>query len=105
MSGCVKALDFLHRRCQIIHTDLKPENILLQLPLELDAETLAVTPGCNRHQQPVVKRREGKAEGGGGGKGGGGGGAMTAEQKKKMKKKMKKKQAKAKKKVRGAICG
>ena len=27
--GCCKGLDFLHRKCQIIHTDLKPENCLL----------------------------------------------------------------------------
>eukprot|EP00535_Pseudo-nitzschia_heimii_P010784 CAMPEP_0197197190 /NCGR_PEP_ID=MMETSP1423-20130617/32737_1 /TAXON_ID=476441 /ORGANISM="Pseudo-nitzschia heimii, Strain UNC1101" /LENGTH=1030 /DNA_ID=CAMNT_0042651007 /DNA_START=343 /DNA_END=3435 /DNA_ORIENTATION=- len=27
--GICKGLDFLHRKCQIIHTDLKPENVLL----------------------------------------------------------------------------
>jgi serine/threonine protein kinase len=27
--GCCKGLDFLHRKCHIIHTDLKPENCLL----------------------------------------------------------------------------
>jgi len=27
--GTCKGLDFLHRKCQIIHTDLKPENVLL----------------------------------------------------------------------------
>ena len=32
IKGICKGLDFLHRRCQIIHTDLKPENILLQFP-------------------------------------------------------------------------
>ncbi|KAL7489239.1 hypothetical protein ACHAW6_014869 [Cyclotella cf. meneghiniana] len=32
IKGVCKGLDFLHRRCQIIHTDLKPENILLQFP-------------------------------------------------------------------------
>ena len=30
--GIAKGLDFLHRRCEIIHTDLKPENVLLQFP-------------------------------------------------------------------------
>ncbi|KAL3940916.1 MAG: hypothetical protein SGBAC_004629 [Bacillariaceae sp.] len=28
--GICKGLDFLHRKCHIIHTDLKPENVLLQ---------------------------------------------------------------------------
>lgn len=28
--GVCKGLDFLHRKCKIIHTDLKPENVLLQ---------------------------------------------------------------------------
>lgn len=29
----LEGLDFLHKRCHIIHTDLKPENVLLQVPL------------------------------------------------------------------------
>ncbi|GAB5354062.1 hypothetical protein AAMO2058_000087400 [Amorphochlora amoebiformis] len=33
-------LDYLHRRCKIIHTDLKPENFLLCLPHELDVKRL-----------------------------------------------------------------
>eukprot|EP00467_Chlorarachnion_reptans_P004246 CAMPEP_0114521970 /NCGR_PEP_ID=MMETSP0109-20121206/20496_1 /TAXON_ID=29199 /ORGANISM="Chlorarachnion reptans, Strain CCCM449" /LENGTH=500 /DNA_ID=CAMNT_0001703163 /DNA_START=390 /DNA_END=1892 /DNA_ORIENTATION=+ len=33
-------LDYLHRRCKIIHTDLKPENFLLCLPHELDIARL-----------------------------------------------------------------
>lgn len=32
VKGVCKGLDFLHRRCKIIHTDLKPENVLLQFP-------------------------------------------------------------------------
>jgi hypothetical protein len=29
IKGMCKGLDFLHRKCQIIHTDLKPENVLI----------------------------------------------------------------------------
>jgi hypothetical protein len=29
IKGICRGLDFLHRKCQIIHTDLKPENVLL----------------------------------------------------------------------------
>ena len=38
MKGIAKGLDFLHRRCDIIHTDLKPENVLLQFPSQIDTE-------------------------------------------------------------------
>lgn len=36
IQGVCKGLDFLHRRCKIIHTDLKPENVLLQFPDQFD---------------------------------------------------------------------
>ena len=38
MLGVAKGLDFLHRKCNIIHTDLKPENVLLQFPGQINAE-------------------------------------------------------------------
>lgn len=36
IQGVCKGLDFLHRKCKIIHTDLKPENVLLQFPNQFD---------------------------------------------------------------------
>jgi serine/threonine protein kinase len=36
--GCCMGLDFLHRKCHIIHTDLKPENVLLQFPHQINAD-------------------------------------------------------------------
>lgn len=33
--GMCMGLDFLHRKCNIIHTDLKPENVLLQFPNQM----------------------------------------------------------------------
>jgi serine/threonine protein kinase len=35
IKGICMGLDFLHRKCHIIHTDLKPENILLQFPNQM----------------------------------------------------------------------
>jgi serine/threonine protein kinase len=40
IKGICKGLDFLHRKCQIIHTDLKPENILLQFPDQIGASSI-----------------------------------------------------------------
>ena len=38
IKGISKGLDFLHRKCLIIHTDLKPENVLLQFPGQINSE-------------------------------------------------------------------
>ena len=40
IKGISKGLDFLHRKCHIIHTDLKPENILLQFPDQMGASRI-----------------------------------------------------------------
>lgn len=42
IQGVCKGLDFLHRRCKIIHTDLKPENVLLQFPDQFDDDIVDV---------------------------------------------------------------
>ena len=106
-----EGLDFLHRRCQIIHTDLKPENILIDLPLPLDATVLAVRPGFD----PTAVAGGGAAVmPGGGGKGKGEQQAaataakpsteavdmskLTPEERKRLKQKLRKKKQKAKKK-------
>jgi serine/threonine protein kinase len=34
--GICMGLNFLHEKCNIIHTDLKPENVLLQFPHQID---------------------------------------------------------------------
>jgi len=42
VKGIAMGLDFLHRKCLIIHTDLKPENVLLQFysQAEMDAASI-----------------------------------------------------------------
>jgi len=49
MKGISKGLDFLHRKCLIIHTDLKPENILLQFPGQINAENGIDFPNNNNN--------------------------------------------------------
>mmetsp|Transcript_3910 Transcript_3910/g.9475 ORF Transcript_3910/g.9475 Transcript_3910/m.9475 type:complete len:1074 (+) Transcript_3910:420-3641(+) len=55
MKGVCKGLDFLHRKCKIIHTDLKPENVLLLYEHAGEAEmvesmnNLSLTDGNNSH--------------------------------------------------------
>jgi len=40
---CLLGLDFLHTKCNIIHTDLKPENFLLAPETDFDIDTIQVT--------------------------------------------------------------
>lgn len=76
-------LDFLHRKCQIIHTDLKPENILISTSTVIapsGAELSAILNGeCKDSKSEIDPKM------------------LTADQKKKLKKKNKKKRQNAKK--------
>ena len=60
IKGVAKGLDFLHRKCQIIHTDLKPENVLLEYPAELkmefdiDADENTADDGVERDEGAAV---------------------------------------------------
>jgi serine/threonine protein kinase len=50
VKGICMGLDFLHRKCNIIHTDLKPENVLLQFPNQI-APAEQETTGAEEEEQ------------------------------------------------------
>ena len=56
--GICKGLDFLHRKCNIIHTDLKPENILLQFPNQISPaereESAVAAEEANQQRNPLA---------------------------------------------------
>ncbi|TFJ87661.1 hypothetical protein NSK_001011 [Nannochloropsis salina CCMP1776] len=104
-----QGLDFLHRRCRIIHTDLKPENILIELPLQLGLEERAVRPGrglasagspTGENEKPSGRKGAAETKGVGEIKSEGGVDLsnLAPEEKKRMKKKLQKKRQKARKK-------
>lgn len=51
----LSALDFLHRRCGVIHTDLKPENVLIEIG---DVEQIVRIVEEEEHQAKRQKRLE-----------------------------------------------
>eukprot|EP00548_Thalassiothrix_antarctica_P012535 CAMPEP_0194161084 /NCGR_PEP_ID=MMETSP0152-20130528/78741_1 /TAXON_ID=1049557 /ORGANISM="Thalassiothrix antarctica, Strain L6-D1" /LENGTH=1067 /DNA_ID=CAMNT_0038870835 /DNA_START=245 /DNA_END=3448 /DNA_ORIENTATION=- len=58
--GICMGLDFLHRKCNIIHTDLKPENVLLQFPnqmSEIEQRSIALSTekaSASQHNDPLA---------------------------------------------------
>ncbi|CAB9499444.1 SRSF protein kinase 1 [Seminavis robusta] len=60
IQGVCKGLDFLHRRCKIIHTDLKPENVLLQFPDQFDDDDEV---GASGMASLSIEDEEGKLHG------------------------------------------
>ena len=105
IQGVCKGLDFLHRRCKIIHTDLKPENVLLQFPdqfddfdevgasgiasLSLDVDDKAPAVGETIEQLEKALQDPN----------------LPADERKRIKKKLKRKRAKEKKRAAGNAAG
>lgn len=98
--GICRGLDFLHRKCSIIHTDLKPENVLLQFPSQmaeyedLTSSVAAMTIEDEEMKQPVVQTIEQLEE------------ALKdpntpTEERKKIRKKLKKKRQKERRRATG----
>lgn len=66
-------LDFLHRRCDIIHTDLKPENILIGIPPPTPSEVnVRALQNFASSGSASLEARKGKGGGAEGRQGGGG---------------------------------
>lgn len=56
VKGICMGLDFLHRKCNIIHTDLKPENVLLQFPNQIapaEQETADIEEEEQQQRNPL----------------------------------------------------
>jgi serine/threonine-protein kinase SRPK3 len=100
VKGICKGLDFLHRKCQIIHTDLKPENVLL-LYDQGDSNSNDITNSMTRlnisndsgHQSLAesIKEMEDELLNTN----------LTPAERKKLKRRLKKKRQKARKKIFG----
>ncbi len=91
--GICKGLDFLHRKCQIIHTDLKPENVLLYFDGGTDdamSQSMAkLSLGENDNPIRTIEELETRLAQD----------HLTAEERKKLKRKLKKKRQKERRKV------
>ena len=92
--GVCKGLDFLHRKCQIIHTDLKPENVLLHFDGSEEDISVSMTKLTMENSENPVQSIEdleallAKDD-------------LTPEERKKLKRKLKKKRQKERRKLTG----
>lgn len=99
IKGICKGLDFLHRKCHIIHTDLKPENVLLSFEGDMESltesmATMAIGGGGNNPGQSIndlERQLENKD--------------LTPDQRRKLKRKLKKKRQKERNNVSGTESG
>ena len=103
--GVCRGLDFLHRKCRIIHTDLKPENVLLQFPHQIDRDEelqlglagLALEESVQAPKAEGVEKTiadlEAELENP----------DLTTEEKKRIRKKLKKKRQKERKRMAGQV--
>jgi len=91
--GICKGLDFLHRKCHIIHTDLKPENVLLQFDHGVDSLTDSLgkmnMDGSNQDVALSISDLEKQLENEN----------LTQEERKKIRRKLKKRRQKERKKT------
>jgi len=61
MRGLCMGLDFLHRRCQIIHTDIKPENVMLDFPSESNSPMIKHLSNQSFLSSPTNDSRSGRS--------------------------------------------
>lgn len=58
-SQVLQGLDYLHRKCKIIHTDIKPENILLHVD---SAHLLEMAADAEQWEQPLTPEPSSQSE-------------------------------------------
>ena len=103
IKGICMGLDFLHRKCHIIHTDLKPENVLLQFPNQMlgdfpensfaaAAKSPGTKPGENTSLASSIAELEKALQDA----------SLTADERKRVRNRLKRKRQKQRKRIGGA---